>query len=317
MCAEGIAVNIIHPKIRKKKIKTTESITHPLNLIQSMRPKMNERKQSVLRLEMGQVIRMMQEQAAEQGQGIEVLGEEHWPPIAWVLIQAEAAGQTKEQLAQQLGVEVENVLELIKGLIQGAESESQAFALWDVGVVALRSTFVTANQVLATTWDQVEAMAIEKLAIAIQNVNPAGADPLKLMQIASTANKAVRRQQGESGQAGRSNTSSVGRMAEESAMELELQSGDLGSLTIRLSPRVRAQMASPHRVIDSVAREVRTPVAKIDLKTTREIIDQADREAGESSLRAKPQEPFETKKEKKAKEDIFRLGEHFGISQNE
>ena len=42
-----------------------------------MRPKMNERKQSVLRLEMGQVIRMMQEQAAEQGQGIEVLGEEH------------------------------------------------------------------------------------------------------------------------------------------------------------------------------------------------------------------------------------------------
>lgn len=231
-----------------------------------------------LRLGLPDVIQMMKSQAPD---GVVIQSAEVWPPVAWVMMQAEAFGQSREVIATSFGVTMDMLAELVGELIQAPNLET-AHEVWDVGVIALKVAQTQTTQVLATTWDQVEAMAIAKLADAIQNVAGANADPMKLASIAKTANSAVRRSQGEGHGRG------VGGPAP--TVDLELQSGDLGSIRLRLSTRVRDQMNNPNRVIDVTPNKpVGGELQMLRLKEIRPIAEALDSEADKARAAAEAQ----------------------------
>lgn len=223
-----------------------------------------------MRLNLEQVIQMM-ESAAPQFTVIVPAAE--WPGIAWAVMQAEAGGNEREKVAEQLGVDVEDIENLISDMIQSTDPEVP-LSVWKVGVVALKTATLTVQNTLATTWDQVEAMAIEKTVQAIQNLPGKSLDPTKMVLIAQMANKAVRRQGGESG--GRPNAPAG--QASPTDVAIEMQSGNVGSITLRFGARVLEQIKKPEKVIDVVANQPKRQEKHemVKLKQIRSAIEQVD-----------------------------------------
>lgn len=176
----------------------------------------------------------------------ELMGGKVLPPIAWALIQEEALGSTREEIAQGLGVgvgELEGVRDSVTQL-EGAESE----ALWQQGVIALRVSRMLNEGAVTGGWDAAEAMALNKLNQSLSQMTGNG-DPATMLAIAVAANKAMRRRRGEgkgmggNGMPGRPDQSTQG-----ASLDLTLRSGELGTLQLRLSPALQQQMAN--RTID-------------------------------------------------------------------
>ena len=124
--------------------------------------------------------------------------------------------------------------------------------LWKACVVTIRSINLANHQSIGAGWDALEAMAVNRLA---QFVSDAGANlsPKDAVAIASMANKAVRRQAGEGG-AGRTSVSIHAPMGQGAEMAFEVEGGNLGSIRMSLTPRVRAQLEQP-KVIEGKANE--------------------------------------------------------------
>jgi len=116
--------------------------------------------------------------------------------------------------------------------------------LWKACVVTIRSISLANQQSIGSGWDALEAMAVNRLA---QFVSDAGTNlsPKDAVAIASMANKAVRRQAGEGGGAGRTGVSIHAQMGQGAEMAFEVEGGNLGSIRMSLTPRVRAQLEQP------------------------------------------------------------------------
>lgn len=250
-----------------------------------------------LRLSLEQVIQMMQTQCPAE---VVIQDKESWPPVAWVLLQTDADGADRNVTASQLGVEVSDLAELIESLIQAPDSKT-AQQVWQVGVICLKTAKMQTNQVLATTWDQVEALAVSKLAEAIQHVSGKTVDPMKLASIAKTANSAIRRQAGEGS----------GRAGPGGGLDIEMQSGELGSIRLRLSPRVIEQMSNPSKVIDSIAKDVTQPRSHemLRLKDIRPIAEEMDSAADKEAILAASNQALESQRAQRAKIDDKQFGD--------
>lgn len=200
-------------------------------------------------------------------------------PVAWLTIQEEASGVTRKQIAKNLGVEETDLIAL-RDSVTGVENESSE-EIWQRGVLTVKTAMLVNTTQVATGWDAVEAIAVDKLAKSLNDMKTSG-DPMKMLAIATQANKALRRRNGEGpGQSGRNSTNiQVNNM--NGNAELELQSGNLGTLRLNLSPKVQAQLTNPDRVIDGVVRK-QTPAATGDLKMlglrdTRSLVVPAEKE---------------------------------------
>lgn len=244
-----------------------------------------------LRLDLKSVIQMMVSQAPD---GVVIQEAGSWPPVAWMILQCEAEGKSREGLAEQLGIAVTDIDQLVEDLIQ-TEDQVAREQIWQVGVIALKTSAMQVTQVIGNTWDQIEAMAIEKLAEAIQNVSGKAADPERLASIARIANSATRRNQGEGQRSGfgGSTTERAGTQ-----LDVELKSGDLGSITFRFSPRVAAQMQNPNRVIDLQANKVDREgggMEMLRLKEIRPIAEAMDTEESKQIDAAREKEQRDSK----------------------
>ncbi len=221
-------------------------------------------------------------------------------PLAWVLIQHEGSGHSRGEFVERLGVAAEDVDSLIMqtvgvevavsdGTDEGrakvyAEAMRVAETKWSAGVIALKGSALGAEQRIARGWDDIEAMAIEKLGNHLVNMKTDG-DAKTMLDIAKVANSATRRSKGEGTRSGNNGigTSVVVKMGQgESGNEVELASGNLGSITLRLSPKIQEQLSRPERVIDAVAnktegeRRTTQNLEMLRLKDTRSLADAAE-----------------------------------------
>lgn len=218
--------------------------------------------------------------------------------LAWLLIQHEGQGLSRQVFVEKLGVPAESVDSLVRvtigievrvsdGTDEDAakalsEAQQEAETRWSAGVIALKGSALGGEQRIARGWDDIEAMAVEKLGNHLANMKTDGAVET-ILTIAKAANSATRRAKGEGarGSGGNIGVSVVAKMGD-SGGEVELQSGNLGSITLRLSPKIQEQLARPDRVIDAVANkatEDRTSTQNLEmlrLKDTRALAEAAD-----------------------------------------
>lgn len=190
-------------------------------------------------------------------------------PIAWILIQEEARGASREKVAEALDVTREDLEELIHGVCQ-RENVQDSLTTWAMGVVALKTSAMMMRQVLEGGWDAVEAMAITKLSQSLNEMKTNG-DPEQMLRIATNANKALRRGKGE----GQLPSGGGGTQVNVNV----LQAGKLGSMRLNLSPRIQQQLGAPGRVID-VTPKASTMGQKemLNLEATRALLDGKEHE---------------------------------------
>lgn len=167
--------------------------------------------------------------------------------VAWLVLQEEAAGVGIEGIAATLmgGVTVADLVllkESVTGCV-GAESDE----IWARGLVALTTASTLSRSLIAKGWDAAESIALDKLNQALYAMSGTG-DAMQMLTIASAANKAVRRERGE-GNRGGVNVSVRSNNANGDTT-LNLQTGNLGTMRLNISPRVQAQLTNPNRIID-------------------------------------------------------------------
>ena len=190
--------------------------------------------------------------------------------VGWLVIQEMAQGVSLESVSRGLGVDVETLVALVEG-VTGKEGDA-AIQEWNNAVVALKAALMANAQQVSHGWDSVEAMAVEKLGRSLSEMKTNG-DPMKMLAIATQANKAIRRSTGE----GQGSSVRIGVNAgKEAEMAIELKAGALGSMRLSLSPRIQAQLGDPNRIIEAVAvkRDAgKLPLTMIGLKETRQVAD--------------------------------------------
>lgn len=189
-------------------------------------------------------------------------------PFAFLVMQEMAQGRSLGTIAAGLDISESDLDDLCDSVTGGPDGTKNE--LWRNGVAFLKSTLIGNQQTIAQGWDALESMTVEVLAKKVQD---AGALlPTKdALAIATIANKAVRRHAGE-GQGARVNVgiSRPTGMGEED-MSLELRSGNLGSIRISLSSRVRAQLEKP--VIEGSVNRVEVR-EMLDLEATRQLVQE-------------------------------------------
>lgn len=176
-------------------------------------------------------------------------------PLAWMVLKQEAAGAHLAILAAELGVSHDDLLALKDATTQLKGDDSET--VWQRGVVALKTAAIM-NANVGQTWDAVESMAVEKLANGLSAMKGNG-NAAEMLAIATAANKAARRNRGES--SGSPRTSTHIHVPGGSGGEVELSSGNLGRIHLRLAPAIQAQLSNPARVIDHVSKQ---PAGKIN-----------------------------------------------------
>lgn len=205
------------------------------------------------------------------------------PPVAWLVIQEEAAGVTRAMIAKTLNVTIE-ALDELRDAITGKEGE-ESVTTWQQGIVALKTAEMLNTRQIGTGWDAIEAMAVNKLANQLTNMKTDG-DPDMMLKIAAAANKATRRHKGE-GQGQRVGIQVNANVANGDA-NVELQGGHLGSIRLNLSPRIQAQLGNPSRVIDVTPRQVNGEsslnLQMLKLGETRNLADKSQKEHDQSRL---------------------------------
>lgn len=206
-------------------------------------------------------------------------------PMAWLLLTEEANGTPDTLLAKSLGVPLESLIQL-RDVTTNLEGEDSA-AVWQRGVIALKTAVAMNASTAARTWDAVESMAVSKLAANLQSMKGNG-NATEMLAIANAANKAIRRSRGE---AAGVRGPGIGITPGSGGATLELESGHLGTLRLHLHPAIQAQLSNPTRIIDQEAHKVPSRTSNLTmlrLKDTRSLVGE-----GESTL-DKPLQPGET-----------------------
>jgi hypothetical protein len=163
-------------------------------------------------------------------------------PVAWLVLQEMAAGTPTGTIAKSLGIEPDDLISLRDSTTGKEGEESQD--LWLQGILTLKTAARLNQNTVHTGWDAIEAIALQKAHGALMATQSNG-DLDQMMRIAATANKAARRSQGEGMKQGGTNIN-----VNPNTGDIELQSGDLGFIRLRVSPAVSAQLQNPDRVID-------------------------------------------------------------------
>jgi len=171
--------------------------------------------------------------------------------FAFLVMQEMAKGVEVERIAKELQVD-ESELDLLADSVTGGPNGLK-HDLWKAGVVTIRSINLANQHVMGQGWDALEAMAVNRLAQAVQD----SGERLSLKDaasIAQLANKAVRRGNGEGPRNPGLMTRPPSGGGEE--MTLNIQGGNLGSIRLSLSARVQSQLEQP-RTVDAVPVERR------------------------------------------------------------
>ena len=198
-------------------------------------------------------------------------------PIGWLVIQEESHGLKRGDLATALNVDVADIEAMIH-TICGGETQAESEIVWNQGIIALKTAAMLTQTMLRQGWDTVEAMALQKLSASISEMRGNG-DAEQMMRIAATANKALRRGQGEGNQ-GR-NPIGAGAQVD---IGVTLASGNLGKIQLRLSENIQRQMSSPGRVIDATPR-VSDPNrnSMLGLNETRQLLEGVEVDSNQES----------------------------------
>lgn len=171
-----------------------------------------------------------------------------------------AQHESRLKLAAYLGVSSED-LEALVDEIESAMGEN----IWSLMILEERTRLALDSKALrASSWDRIEAVAIEKLGQLVQADRIR--DPDKLLAIAKVANQAVRPGHGgtaaKSGEGGQVNVG-INILGGE---DNKLQTGDLGQITLTLSSRVRRQLERPKEATSILAES-----QMLDVKELREV----------------------------------------------
>lgn len=207
-------------------------------------------------------------------------------PIAWLVMQEEAQGVEREAICRNLGVD-NPALEALIDSTTGKTGQESADT-WQQGVIAIRAVTIVNQQNIGSGWDAIEALAVDKIARSLSAIKgPVDMD--RLMAIATVANKAIRRNAGESSSGG----GARGMKGATPGVTLELNSGQLGKITLNLSPAIQEQLARPNRVIDAVrnrdAEKTNTDkLEMLNLRDTRELVENQEKAALIDSRPIKP-----------------------------
>lgn len=192
-----------------------------------------------------------------------------WPagivsPVAWLVIQEAAAGRTYELIAKGLGVnqiDLDEMAQEITGQVEGTAGDK-----WANAILVVKSVSNLNLHTAATGWDAIEAQAVNRIGEALNRLGDT-LDPMKALEIAQVANKAVRRHNGE----GHGNRTSIHVGTPGGTdMDLEIKSGHLGSVRLSLSARVRAQLETPRVIDGEVNREKKD---MLSLTETRQLVE--------------------------------------------
>lgn len=198
------------------------------------------------------------------------LKEQSMSAIAFLVMQEQAQGRSLRSVAEGLDVSESDIDELADSITEGEGGTKNE--LWRNGVAYIRSTLIGNQQIMARTWDSLEAMTLETLASKVQSAG-AALSTKDALAIAQVANKALRRHNGEGQSRNQTNVSIVNRptgMGEED-MSLELRSGHMGSIRLSLSSRVRAQLERPVVIEGEVKRAEEREM--LDLDSTRKLVN--------------------------------------------
>lgn len=187
------------------------------------------------------------------------VAEERFTPVAWLMIQEEAAGAKRRELAESLGVTVAELKELQDQTTGKIGEESDA--IWQVGIITLRTAARLTGLQVSKGWDAVESLATRKLYDALEAMGDRYGDPDDMLRIAAAANKAVRRERGEGG-----------RPIHNTQNNINLPSGDLGILRLNLSPVMKAQMEKSPITIDGKSKAGPQRMEMLRLSETRQLI---------------------------------------------
>lgn len=212
----------------------------------------------------------------EQIEQVMGLAGESFSAIAWLMIQEDAKGISREAIAKGMGV-TEGDLRALQDATTGAEGE-ESDEVWAKGVVGLRAVELVNKQNIGSGWDAIEAIAVDKIARSLHAMKGPG-DIDRMMQLATMANKAIRRGVGEG--PGRSGPP-AGAVGSGVGVSIELNSGHLGTIRLNLSPAIHKQLSQPSRVIEGVkARNVESSTSNLEmltLKDTRKFAETMDAE---------------------------------------
>lgn len=202
--------------------------------------------------------------------------------IAWMLLLEESQGITRGMIAKHLKVEEEQLAEVVCAVTQ-LEGEA-AEGAWQQALLILKTSHTLNKKATSLGWDSIEAIAVEKLSRSLAQMASNG-DAMQMLEIATKANKAIRRADGESGSVGRGPGATVPVGA--GGVDLTLSAGNLGVLHLQLSPRIQEQLAQPSKVIDGIANRMSgeatetSQLKMLTLKDTRELVQS---EAEKSAL---------------------------------
>jgi hypothetical protein len=190
-------------------------------------------------------------------------------PVAFLVMQEMAQGRSTRTVA--LGLDVsESDLDALCDSVTGDEGGTKG-PTWQNGIAYLKSMLIGNQQTIAQGWDALEAMTLDSLARKVQDAGMS----LKVSEavsIAQVANKAIRRHSGEGGGGPRTQVNiNRGNGFAEEDMSLELRSGNLGSIRLSLSTRVRAQLEQP-KTIEVEARQSAGNREMLDLEETRKLV---------------------------------------------
>jgi hypothetical protein len=213
--------------------------------------------------------------SVEQIESVMGLPAESLSPIAWLMIQEESKGVKREEIAKGLGVTEKDLSDLQDATTGQVGQESQD--IWDKGVIGLRAVALVNQQNIGSGWDAIEAIAVDKIARSLHAMKGPG-DIDRMMQLATMANKAIRRGNGEG--PGRAGSPPAG--AGGTNVSIELNSGHLGTIRLNLSPVIAKQLSQPSRVIEGVkAREVASKTSNLEMLTLKDARKFAEEEADE------------------------------------
>lgn len=200
---------------------------------------------------------ILEEAGAEKGAADRLAG------LSWLMILEEAGGVTRAEVAQQAGVSLLDLEELRyfvvrdKGFAAGwGDEETQAAitacdSIWLQGIAAVRTSALMTQQAIGQGWDQVEAIAVDKVATYLSEMTAHG-DPIEMLEIATKANKAIRRSRGEGNSRGNGGFGMAGTKNGDGGIDASLSiPTDSGVMTLNLSSRVRTQIENAQgQVID-------------------------------------------------------------------
>ncbi len=186
-------------------------------------------------------------------------------PIGFLILSECAQGVKVKDIASGLGIEIEDLESLAETIAGQGGTESQN---WKNAVMILKASVVMNQQTITGGWDGIEAMAVQRLG-QFMNAQGSNLSVKDALEIAQVANKANRRHLGEGVRGGTNITVRQGGGGN-SDLDMELRSGNLGSIRMSLSQRVQAQLATP-RTIDQETRESNREM--LSLTDTRNLVD--------------------------------------------